>query len=75
MAWHMSQSYRVGFFSLETNRKKFRDRLMASSMQLDFSAIKRRTLSDGDWNRVAQGSGEFTKRSLSGTAEKGGAAE
>ena len=64
MAWHMSQAYRVGFFSLETNRKKFRDRLMASSMQLDFSAIKRRTLSDGDWNRVAQGSGEFTKRSL-----------
>lgn len=64
MAWHMSQAYRVGFFSLETNRKKFRDRLMASSMQLDFSAIKRRTLSDGDWNRVAQGSSEFTKRSL-----------
>lgn len=64
LAWHMSQTRPVGFFSLETNRKKFRDRLMASSMQLDFSAIKRRQLSEEDWDRVARNSGDFAKRSL-----------
>lgn len=64
LAWHMSQTRPVGFFSLETNRKKFRDRLMASSMQLDFTAIKRRELSEEDWERVARNSGDFAKRSL-----------
>lgn len=64
MAWHMSKTYRVGFFSLETNRKKFRDRLIASSMQIDFSSIKQRTVSEADWARVAHSSGEFTKRTM-----------
>lgn len=64
MAWHMARTYRTGFFSLETNRKKFGDRLVASSMQIDFSAIKQQTLSEEDWTRVARSSGAFSERML-----------
>lgn len=64
MAWHMSRCYRVGFFSLETSREKLRDRIMAHVAQLDFSDVKRRTLSEENWKSVAAHTADFSQRSF-----------
>lgn len=64
LAWHMAQTYRVGFFSLETSREKLRDRLMAHAAQLDFTDIKRRSLSEENWKDIAQRTGAFSQRQL-----------
>lgn len=62
MAWHMAERYRVGFFSLETSRKKLRDRLMAFSAQLNLSDIKQRSISEADWKNVSACSSIFAQR-------------
>lgn len=64
MAYHMAASHKVGYFSLETGKKKVRDRMVATSMQIDFNAIKRRALSDGDWTALAAKQTDFAKRDL-----------
>lgn len=64
MAHRMAQRYKVGFFSLETDRRKVRDRTLAHVMQIDFGSIKRRTLEEGDWEAVAAKSADFTARDL-----------
>ncbi len=64
LAWNMAKAYRVGFFSLETNHEKFRDRLMTHAAQISFADIKRRTISESDWKRVAEQSREFAERGL-----------
>lgn len=53
MARHMAREWKVGFFSLETDRHKIGDRLIASMAEIDFGAIKRRELSEADWARFA----------------------
>lgn len=58
MARHMAREWKVGFFSLETDRHKIGDRLVASMANIDFGAIKRRALSEEDWARFAQQGGE-----------------
>lgn len=63
-AMHMAKSHKVGFFSLETRNEKLADRLVASGFELDFTRIKRRTLDEADWTRVAEGGEDFTKRDL-----------
>lgn len=42
MAYHMAAEYKVGFFSLETDKRKIRDRLMAHIGQISLGDIKRR---------------------------------
>ena len=64
MACHMAKNYRVGFFSLETAKKKVRDRMVAHMAQVDFNAIKRRALSEKDWAAVAAKGADFAKRDL-----------
>ena len=64
MAWHMAKKYRVGFFSLETDRRKLRDRLIAHAAGLDLADIKRRQLDDGAWESLAKQQADFAKRDL-----------
>lgn len=63
-AWHMAAKYRVGFFSLETDRKKLRDRLIAHAAGLDLADIKRRQLGDAAWEELAKRQSDFVKRDL-----------
>lgn len=64
VAYHMAQTLNVGFFSLETGKEKLEDRLVASGFGIDLSAIKRRTMSQEDWDRFARGSVESADRRL-----------
>ena len=64
MAYHMAARYKVGFFSLETDKRKVRDRMVASVAQIDFDAIKRRTLTESDWAGLAAKSTDMSKRDL-----------
>lgn len=63
-AWHMAKKYRVGFFSLETDRRKLRDRLIAHAAGLDLADIKRRQLGDAAWEELAKRQADFAKRDL-----------
>ncbi|WP_297301139.1 replicative DNA helicase [uncultured Oscillibacter sp.] len=63
-AWHMATKYRVGFFSLETDRRKLRDRLVAHAAGLDLADIKRRDLGDAAWEELAKRQADFVKRDL-----------
>lgn len=63
-AWHMATKYRVGFFSLETDRRKLRDRLLAHAAGLDLADIKRRQLGDAAWEELAKHQADFVKRDL-----------
>lgn len=64
MAWHMARKYRVGFFSLETDRRKLRDRLIAHAAGLDLSDIKRRCLAKAAWEDLARRQEDLVKRDL-----------
>ena len=64
MAWHMAVKHKVGFFSLETNKEKLRDRLMAHAAQLRLPDIKDRTIPEEDWTCLAEKAGQFSKRSF-----------
>lgn len=58
MALRMARDWRVGFFSLETDRRKVTDRVVAALNDISFTAIKRRELTDKDWERFAAKSAE-----------------
>lgn len=64
MAWHMAKRYRVGFFSLETDRRKLRDRLIAHAAGLELADIKRRALGEAAWEDLARQQADFAKRDL-----------
>lgn len=64
MAYHMAAEYKVGFFSLETDKRKVRDRLMAHIGQISLGDIKRRRLTDPDWVALAAKGSEMSKRDL-----------
>lgn len=64
MAWHMADKHKVGFFSLETDRKKLRDRLMAHAAKLRLADIKDRTISEADWASLAETTTRFSQRDL-----------
>lgn len=64
MAWHMAKKYRVGFFSLETERHKLRDRLIAHAAQLELADIKNRSLDEAAWDGLVHQQADFTKRDL-----------
>ena len=64
MAYHMAGKHKVGYFSLETGKKKVRDRMVSTSMQIDFNAIKRRELSEKDWKVLAAKQADFSRRDL-----------
>ena len=64
MAHRMARKYKVGFFSLETDKRKIRDRALAHVMQIDFAAIKQRALDESDWEAVAAKGADFSGRNL-----------
>ena len=64
MAYRMAQDHRVGFFSLETDKAKIRDRLMAAVVQIDFDRIKTRSLTEDDWRAFAVKSADMAGRGL-----------
>ena len=64
MAYHMAEKHKVGFFSLETDKRKIRDRLMSAVGQISMGDIKRRRLTDPDWVSLAEKSPEMSKRDL-----------
>ena len=47
------ENHKVGYFSLETDFAKLRDRMMTHLSQIDFSRIKFHRLSDRDWETLA----------------------
>ena len=64
MAYHMAAEHKVGFFSLETDKRKIRDRLMAAIGQISLGDIKRRRLLDPDWVALAAKAPEMAARDL-----------
>lgn len=64
MAYHMAMTKRVGFFSLETSDRKLFDRMMSSVARIPMDRIKTNGMSDQDWERAGQCSGEISARNL-----------
>ena len=58
-AWEMSKTRKTGFFSLETDLEKLRDRLITHVAQVSFSQIKTRRLSNADWDKIAASASAF----------------
>lgn len=61
----LSNTYRVGFFSLETSARKLTDRVMSHMSQIPLTKIKRRDLNDVDWEAIAAASAELSKLQFS----------
>lgn len=61
----LSNTYRVGFFSLETSARKLTDRVMSHMSQIPLTKIKRRDLNDADWVAIAAASSELSKLQFS----------
>ncbi len=70
-AWTMSEKYRVGFFSLETDDGTLMDRLVARVAQISMQRIKRSELTEEDYKTVAALSGEMAKHKLEITLASG----
>ena len=64
MAYHMSQTKRVGFFSLETSDRKLFDRMMAHVAAIPMERIKTNTMAEKDWQRAADISTAIVSRKL-----------
>ena len=64
IAYHMSKSLNVGFYSLETGKEKLEDRLVSSGFQISFDAIKKGEMTDEDWVTFAEKSADAFKRRL-----------
>ncbi len=64
MAYHLSRSKRVGFFSLETNDKKLFDRMMSHIAQIPMESIKTNTMTDAHWEAAGKVSAEVLGRNL-----------
>ena len=64
MAYHQAKSFRVGFYSLETNRFKLADRLVSNFVGIEMSAIKGNKITEDEWQRVADQSDRIRARQL-----------
>jgi len=63
-AYHHAAKRRVGFYSLETNRYKLADRLIANIARVELSRIKLGTMDEADWQSVANESDRMRARNL-----------
>lgn len=63
-AYTMSEKYRVGFFSLETDDGTLMDRLVARTALIPMQRIKQSELTEEDYKTVADLSGDIVKRRL-----------
>lgn len=64
IAQHIAQKKRVGFFSLETDRKKIAQRIMSCEAIVPLDAIKRRTLTKDQLNSLALASQKISRSKL-----------
>lgn len=64
MAWTMSQTKRVGFYSLETDDGTLMDRLVSSVTKIQMPRIKRNDLTDDDYAAVAAATPRMVDRKL-----------
>ena len=65
MAYTQAKTLRVGFFSLETGRKRLFSRLVSSVSGVTSAAIKRRNLNDTEYALIASGAETMSGRNLS----------
>lgn len=63
-ARHWARNLKVGFFSLETSSEKLFDRHMSSMAEISMDAIKRNSLTQAEWDRVCQMTGQITSLKL-----------
>ncbi|WP_251447111.1 replicative DNA helicase [Vermiculatibacterium agrestimuris] len=63
-AWTMSEKYRVGFYSLETDDGTLFDRLMARVALIEMGRIKKGELTQEDYDTIAQASGKVASHNL-----------
>ena len=75
IAAHLGQTYRVGFFSLETKDEKLIDRSMSHLFGLSYDKIKRHALAPGDWKQIAQHKGRLERANLEVVQATGRTAE
>ncbi len=64
MAMHQAKDYRVGFFSLETDDGTLHDRLISSVAKISMGRIKRRKLTQEDYDMVATVSQRYVSTKL-----------
>ncbi len=64
MADVLSQTYRVGYFSLETSPGKIYDRFFSQAIPIDFGSIKRHTMTANDHAALAYHKRRFLRQSL-----------
>lgn len=64
MAYAQAKALSVGFFSLETSKKKLFSRLMSSVSKVPGAALKRRKLSEEEFSLIASGANEIRSRNL-----------
>ncbi|MCI9485163.1 MAG: hypothetical protein HFH27_12010 [Clostridiaceae bacterium] len=60
----LSRKYRVGYFSLETSPEKIFDRFFAQAVPLDFSDVKRHSLSREDYEALTYQKRRFLEQHL-----------
>lgn len=75
LAVHLSKTYRVGFFSLETKDAKLIDRTMAHVFGVSFKKIKKHSLTQADWKLMAQQTARLTSSNLEVVQATGRTAE
>ena len=51
-AVHLAETYRVGFFSLETSAQKLADRIVSRQARVGLSEIKQRIFPGDAWSRI-----------------------
>lgn len=64
IAFLLSSSLNVGFYSLETKFEKIADRIVATAYHIDFNSIKKSQLTDADWMAFNDGVEEAPNRRL-----------
>lgn len=63
-AYFMAQKFRVGYFTIDTEREEIGNRTIASSVGVSYTAINRRELKDADAERIAAIRGTYTSRNM-----------
>lgn len=63
-AVHWAREKKVGFFSLETSPEKLFDRQMSAMAELSMYDIKRNTISEDQWAKIAGMTTEITAKNL-----------
>lgn len=61
MARHLAETRRVGYFFLESNKRKLMDRIICSMSRVPLPKIKNRDLNSADWAAINRAVEDFSK--------------